>query len=295
MRILAIAEHGSVSQAARALHIAQPALSKTLQGSEAYLGAALFVRANSGVQLTAAGGALIEHARAIRGELERADKSMKLLREGQRRRVTIGIAEVPPLVPTAQALLKTQEAFPELTIRVEVASFQGMVDQLLSAQIDFIFGALPDQPPRPTIVEKTVYIEEAIIACSARSPLFSAKQVRSSALTDARWIIGPEGQASRHLLQDFLRLRDLAVPHVVLETESVPLRRQMVLESDLLSVFYRAQVQTWLKSKELRALPLEWPRKRRVGTLRPSASPTRVHDVFVEELHIVCRRDGLTT
>lgn len=295
MRILAIAEHGSVSQAARALHVAQPALSKTLQGAEAYLRTPLFVRTHSGAQLTPAGSALAEHARAIRSEVERAEQSLASLRDGLQRRVTIGIAEVPPLAATAQALLSTQDALPDVTIRVEVAPFQEMMDQLLSAQIDFIFAALPDRPPSPTVVEHTVYIEEAIIACSAHSPLFSERRPRPDSLDGARWIIGPDGQASRQLLLDFVRQNELAAPHVALETESVPLRRHVVLESDLLSVFYRAQVQAWLKAKELRALPLDWPHKRRVGTLRSSASPTKVHDVFVEELRKVCRRHGLST
>jgi len=62
---LAVAEHGSVTAAARALHVAQPSLSDVLRGLERELGTALFHRVGRGVVPTAAGEALRGPARRV--------------------------------------------------------------------------------------------------------------------------------------------------------------------------------------------------------------------------------------
>src|SRR5689334_19767564 len=61
---LVVAEEGHVSRAARRLHVAQPALSRSLRQLEAAVGTALLHRHARGVDLTAAGEALLPKARA---------------------------------------------------------------------------------------------------------------------------------------------------------------------------------------------------------------------------------------
>ena len=55
-----IAEKGSFSRAASLLGVGQPVLSKAVQGLEQFYGAALFYRNGRGVELTAAGGRLLQ-------------------------------------------------------------------------------------------------------------------------------------------------------------------------------------------------------------------------------------------
>ena len=56
----AVAEHGQVSRAARALYLTQPALSQALSQLERNLGFALFERMPHGMQLTPAGREVLE-------------------------------------------------------------------------------------------------------------------------------------------------------------------------------------------------------------------------------------------
>ena len=60
---LAIVDHGSLGRAAEALHITQPALSRTIKRLETQLGAALFERYSKGMAPSAIGHALLPHAR----------------------------------------------------------------------------------------------------------------------------------------------------------------------------------------------------------------------------------------
>ena len=63
--LVAVAEEGGFSAAARRLCISQPALSQTIKAIERRLGVELFVRSTTGVQSTEAGRALLDEARAV--------------------------------------------------------------------------------------------------------------------------------------------------------------------------------------------------------------------------------------
>ena len=59
---VAVAMHGTISAAAEALYVSQPALTARIQGLERSMGTALFTRGRQGSRLTDAGRALRPHA-----------------------------------------------------------------------------------------------------------------------------------------------------------------------------------------------------------------------------------------
>jgi DNA-binding transcriptional LysR family regulator len=62
---VAVADEGNVGRAARALRVAQPAVSRQILRLEDELGAALFVRTPRGMTLSRAGVVFLRHARDI--------------------------------------------------------------------------------------------------------------------------------------------------------------------------------------------------------------------------------------
>ncbi len=77
---LAVAEHGTFSAAAEAVHITQPAMSKRIQRLEGQLDAPLFDRVGKRVHLTDAGGLLVPRARALLSGLADAEQAIGNLR-----------------------------------------------------------------------------------------------------------------------------------------------------------------------------------------------------------------------
>src|SRR6266568_5102544 len=74
LRVLAaVARHGSVTAAARALNYAQPSVSHHLARLEAETGSKLIQRAGRGIRLTDAGRLLAERASEILGRLDAAE------------------------------------------------------------------------------------------------------------------------------------------------------------------------------------------------------------------------------
>ena len=69
--LIAVAEHGNFGRAAAACYITQPALSRSIQALEAEVGAPLFDRRRTGVELTDMGRLLLRHASDARGRRPR--------------------------------------------------------------------------------------------------------------------------------------------------------------------------------------------------------------------------------
>ena len=109
LRVLeAVARHGSVTAAARALNYAQPSVSHHLARLEAETGATLFQRAGRGIRLTDAGRTLAQRATEILGRLDAAESELAAqvgLREGRVRLAAFPSA-LGTLVPAAAARLR---------------------------------------------------------------------------------------------------------------------------------------------------------------------------------------------
>ncbi|MFO0595744.1 MAG: LysR family transcriptional regulator [Myxococcaceae bacterium] len=76
------AETGSLSRAAKALGLTQPAMSKRLEALERAVGVRLLERSTRGVRLTDAGVEYLEVLQRVRGELDAAETSLALSRRG---------------------------------------------------------------------------------------------------------------------------------------------------------------------------------------------------------------------
>src|SRR5688500_18276875 len=68
--LLAVVDHGTVSAAGAALHVAQPAVSRAVRSLEQELGIDLFARSGRGMALTDAGTAVVEQARRAVAEAD---------------------------------------------------------------------------------------------------------------------------------------------------------------------------------------------------------------------------------
>jgi len=108
--LVAVARHGSVTAAARALNYAQPSVSHHIARLEAETGARLLERVGRGIRLTEAGRLLAERAEEIIGRIDAAEAELAAhvgLREGRVRLAAFPSA-LGTLVPAAAARLEVE-------------------------------------------------------------------------------------------------------------------------------------------------------------------------------------------
>ena len=87
----AVAEGRSISAAARALHVAQPPISRQIAQLEAELGVQLFARESRGMKLTEAGQALYRQSRSLFLNLRRVEENVRSIGAGEGGRINVGV------------------------------------------------------------------------------------------------------------------------------------------------------------------------------------------------------------
>jgi DNA-binding transcriptional LysR family regulator len=143
---LKIVDTGSVSAAGRESHVTQPAVSRSLKLLEEDIGVALFDRQGRGLQLTAAGRALIPRARQILRESERArEQAQRAAKEGYfDLRIgavdSIGTHILPACLPV---LLRAHD---ELKIKLWMGRTQNLLERVDRGSLDIAIVAYSGPP-----------------------------------------------------------------------------------------------------------------------------------------------------
>lgn len=124
-----VVEHGNMTKAAEALHMAQPPLSKRLQELEEEVGAQLFERSGRTLQPTAAGYHLYQRAGTILREVEDATKETIMIGRRQAKILRVGLTHLYQR-HFSKMLLALPRNNPELEIQITVAD-SGQLERML--------------------------------------------------------------------------------------------------------------------------------------------------------------------
>jgi DNA-binding transcriptional LysR family regulator len=134
---LTVAEERQFTRAAARLHIQQPQLSQQIQELEQELGFALFTRLPRGVELTAAGAAFVDDARAVLAALERGVINATKVANGQLGSVRIALTSSAAFHPFATAAIRRfRETHPDIAIELDELNAAEIVERMLHGRVD---------------------------------------------------------------------------------------------------------------------------------------------------------------
>jgi len=150
--LIAIADLGTFSAAANALHLAQPTVSLHISELESRLGAPLVVRGNRRVTPTAAGAALVERGRKLLRDTDEAVDAVKRQAEGRTGRVRLGTSTgvVVDLLP--QVLDALGAAHAGIDVEVSILGSNDAMTRLAAGTLDIGLVAMPQPPQRDLVV-----------------------------------------------------------------------------------------------------------------------------------------------
>lgn len=144
-----VAECGSFTKAAEDLYITPTAVMKQINALEKQLGAILFDRTNHGLRLTKAGESFLQDARYILEYLERAERKVREIHDGENRRsIRIGTSVMTPAKFILDVWAQIQSRMP--TLKIELIPFENnpvnSVEILrnLGQHIDVVAGLYDD-------------------------------------------------------------------------------------------------------------------------------------------------------
>ncbi|MDQ3402052.1 MAG: LysR substrate-binding domain-containing protein [Actinomycetota bacterium] len=191
---LAVAETRHFTRAAQRAHVAQPSLSKQIQGLEAELGADLFTRQRGNVTLTPAGEALLPVAKRILSDVDTARLEIAELVGLRRGRVRLGATPSVCVGVLADALRRFHDSYPGVQLLVEEGGSRDLTTQLLGGELDLALVIAPPQGTDPALTATPVLREQLMVASAADGPPPSTRDsVRLDALRDRRMVMFRQG------------------------------------------------------------------------------------------------------
>jgi len=165
---LAVARTLSFRQAAEALHLSQPPLSRAIRELEERLGTPLFERDTQGVSLTDAGRTLLPFARRMDRLLDDAEAALAAAHPPSRERLRIGLTTAIETSALRRLLAPVEAAYPGATVAATDSSPR-LVRQLLAGRLDAAFVALPVAAPGVDL--RALGSQAMVVALSASHPL----------------------------------------------------------------------------------------------------------------------------
>ena len=158
---IVLSDHLHFGQAAEALHLSQPALTKQIQRLEDKVNGPLLVRGYRRVTLTPAGEILRDRARNLLKEAEITEHMTRLAVSGKAGllRIGFGIASLASGLP--EILARFRQHFPEVQVAMRDMATPDQIEALELGDIDVGFIRLPVE--RPDLITVPIF-EEMLVA-----------------------------------------------------------------------------------------------------------------------------------
>lgn len=213
---LALAETGSVSAAAKVMHVTQPTASMQLREVTQAVGLPLYEVVSRRVHLTEAGQALARTARAIAGEwdaFEQRVSGAKGLTSGHLKVAVVSTAKyfVPRLLGSFCKL------HPQIDISLEVLNRDHVITRLRSNLDDLYVMSMP--PGDLPLEDHILMPNPLVVIAPASHKLAARKRITMAQLQAERFILREKGSGTRMAIDAHLRQLGFA-PSAVLELGS---------------------------------------------------------------------------
>lgn len=184
-----VSRQGSVTAAARTLHLTQSALSHSIRKLEQNLGTPLWRREGRSLRLTQAGEYVLAVAERVLPQLEHATSHLRQYAQGHRGTLRIGME----CHPCYRWLLKVVDPFlkqwPQVDVDVKQKFQFGGIGALFGYEIDLL--VTPDPLFKPGLQFEPVFDYEQVLVVSQDHPLAQEQFVRPEQLLHETLITYP--------------------------------------------------------------------------------------------------------
>ncbi|MDK3025115.1 LysR family transcriptional regulator [Cupriavidus taiwanensis] len=232
---LILIDAGTLSAAAKRLHMTQSAVSHWLSEMEELAGVRLAVRGRR-VQLTPAGEAVRRLAVRVLGEISRAHDELGSIARGAVARLHVGsvVAGVAHLIP--RAIVAFQAANANVSIQVTEGAFNTLLDRLEKREFDLIVGSIDTRAFGPHLAHEVLFEDGMAVVVGTHHALAHARSVQWAELFPFPWVMPQRETLMRTRLDTVLLEHGGAGLRPRVETGSVVTLEAVLRDTDYVGV-----------------------------------------------------------
>ncbi len=215
--LVALADHGSVTAAARASGVSQPALSQQLRLMERHYGFPLLMRTGRRVVLTRPARVVVDYARRILRLAEESEDAVRRLLELEAGRLSVAATPTPGAYLLPGLLAAFRARHPGVRLRLEVGSVRAVERLVLRGRADLgVIGEVPGagevgRAGGLDLAVKPFRRDELVAVMAGTHPLASVPRLDGEALAAHPLIVRERGSGTRATLERALARAGLAL------------------------------------------------------------------------------------
>jgi len=280
-----VVDLGGFSRAARVLGVAQPAISRQVRSLEVELRQTLLLRNGRGAEPTEAGKRLLEHARGILQQVDRARHDVEESRGASVGKVVVGL---PPTIArhlTVPVVRDFRQRYPRATLSIVEGLSSTILEMLTIGRVDV--GVVYNPAASPAIDIRTL-IEEPLGLVGPRQQGRQPSTLRLSDLPRFPLIIPSRPHAIRTLVDTCLAVLGLQ-PQIAMEIDAVPAILELVAEGHGYAVLSPRALQGGATGQRLQVRTIVAPQLKSALAIvtsaqRPSTPLQKATIAMLEEL-----------
>ncbi|MFC4778370.1 selenium metabolism-associated LysR family transcriptional regulator [Paenibacillus sp. GCM10023252] len=215
-----VAERGSFSAAAQALHMTQPAVTMQVQSLEDYFGTKLLLRSTKRIELTEAGRALMPYAQRSIELIRDTDAAMSLFTKQLKGRLQLGASLTIGEYILPRLLGPFGQEYPTISISMKVMNTAQIMEDILNHQLNF--GLIEAPVNHPDMHMEAVMSDELKLIVSKDHPLADRQSLTLAEVAEYPFVLREQGSGTRLVMEEQFRKKkiDPASLKVVMELGS---------------------------------------------------------------------------
>ncbi|MEP2717191.1 pca operon transcription factor PcaQ [Pseudophaeobacter sp.] len=252
-----VARQSSVTQAAEALGMTQPAVTRALRELEAVCGKPLVERHGRGIRLSSYGEMFRHHAGRSLALARDGVAMLQGLEAGEGPRLSIGALPTVSATLVPDALAELQAGMARSRFSVVTGDNHYLLDRLRRGDLDLVVGRLPAPERMVGIDFEPLFHESVAVVVAADHPLASLTHLPTEALQNYPVLMPSPGSIIRPLVEQMFLEQGLMMPQAPIETVSATFGRRYVLDHGAIWFISQGVVRADLASGEMRKLPVD--------------------------------------
>lgn len=217
---LTVAQFGNFTQAAKALYIAQPALSISIKKLEQTLDLVLFRRGDKSVTLTEEGKVLLEHAKRIAQQFDDAELAMNELKGLEKGEVRLGAPSMMGSYFFPQVVMAFKSQYPNLKLTLIDAGTASIREMLLNGELDI--GVINHENVPDDLETDHLLSSEMLAVVGKEHPLASQSSITFEEFFEQELIMFKSGYFHRDFIDAICKKYDLDMT-IAFETNLLPM------------------------------------------------------------------------
>ena len=187
-QFLALIEHAHFGQAAKALGVSQPALSKSIQLLEHELGVTLFDRRTDGVVVTAFGQLLEEKSQSLLLAEQDLRRDIALLASGETGALKVALGPYPSVTCGYAAIARLHARHPQIKVTAHVVGWREVAHQVATGVVDLGIAEISTLQGRDEFTCELLGEHQGRLFCRPGHPLASIRSLSLAHTLNYPWV-----------------------------------------------------------------------------------------------------------